>query len=152
MSPLRRIRSGLNDSSSTLSRIERLFLDIVIIRSMWQPFNMMPHPHVFLRHPLVVLGPSTTDLFVMHNVAMPSGSALVHTLTIARRAMPMLFTAMLGWGMLPIFVIAMQNALWPDLVGYDGRNANPRQETSSGFEKTVVVMIVTALLATRRRR
>lgn len=141
----------MNDSSSTLSRIERLFLDIVIIRSMWQPFNMMPHPHMFLRHPLVVLGPSTADLFVMHNVSMSSGSALVYSLSIARRAMPMLFAAMPGWGMLPVFMIAMQDALWPDLVGYDGRNANPRQETSSGFEKTVVVMIVAALLATRRR-
>jgi hypothetical protein len=36
-------------------------------------------------------------------------------------------------------------------VGYDGRNANPRQQTSSGFEKAIVVMIVAALLATRRR-
>jgi hypothetical protein len=113
---------------------------------------MMPHPYMLLRHPLIVLRPSTVDLFVMDNVAVPSSSALIHTLGISRRAMSMLFPAMLGGRrMLPIFMITMEDTLWPDFVGYDGRNANPRQQTSSGFEKAIVVMIVAALLATRRR-
>jgi hypothetical protein len=154
MSPLRGVRGRVSNSSSTLGRIERLLLNIVIIRGIREPFSMLAYPHMLLRHPLVVLRPSTADLFVIDNVAMPSSSALVHTLSIFRRATTMMlvvFPAMLGGRMLPIFMITMQNAFWPDLVGYDGCNTNSCQQTSGSLEKTIVVMIVAALLTTRRR-
>lgn len=84
VSPLRRIRSRLGNSSSAFGRIERLLLNIIVIRRIRYPFRMMTYPYVLLRHPLIALRPSTADLFLVDNITMPSCSAFIHTLGILK--------------------------------------------------------------------
>jgi len=84
VSPLTRIRSRLSNSLSAFGRIERLLLNIIVIRRIRYPFSMMSYSYMLLRHPLIALRPSTADLFLVDNITMPSCSAFIHTLSILR--------------------------------------------------------------------